>query len=218
MFNKLQQLGKTLTDEIEHAVKSVNDQSQQRPNAGPSSTAARSQQRQGPAASSTSNSQRSAANTKKTVAQAFDTLKANAAVLHEQTPDPDSLDITLNDSASRPGTPQAKAVGDVPPADKDASSPDTKSATEDQQADGSSAPNKDDSSEAPVASSSSSTAETLVADSALKSSGETVQIDGLAVPKELLPKLRKFKKYEAKYPGMLKTEEYLSHIFTLLFL
>lgn len=174
MFNSIQKLTKGLADEFEHAIKNVGD----------TSSANQRQQRQPTnAADSTSSGQPS-----KGVSKAFDTLKANAGILSTQTPDPDSLDIH---SSPRPETP-SKELSPQPsshPTETTDSNQSTTNSSTQEHGDTSdsnhpdSEPNKD-------------------AQAAPPNPVNTVEYDGFIVPREIVPKLRKFKKYEAKYPGM----------------
>lgn len=182
MFNRLSQLGKSLADELENAVKPAtepNSNTSSRPNtpSGPKTRQPRG-----------SDGEPTSINSKK----AFDTLRANASLLNTQTPDPGSLDVTSepHEDVKASATPEsadtsngnAKETGDDT-TNGTADSAETEPASE-EPTDKNPASNKpdEDSTVQPV-------------------SGKTVVIDGFTVPKEIGPKLRKFKKYEAKYPS-----------------
>lgn len=119
------------------------------------------------------------------MSSAFQTLKSNAKILNQQTPEPGALEVVFNAQGSDN---EAVSSTNDPEPTEDTS----KSATE----------SAEGQAEKPELNGSSKEAKsTEQKSSEPTSTPETKKNDEVPISREIASKLRKFKKYEEKYPG-----------------
>lgn len=209
MFTKISQFRKTLSDEFENVMKTGVDGT-----ASPTSRASTPGARPGRSAGD-----RSKGDAKGPVG----TLRDNADILSAETPDPETLVVDAETheeigqetkpleegeaAEKQPGsgdeTPDkdTKVTEDVKET-KDIKKNDTKESDTKDEKPVAKEGEKEDGKEGSKAETAASIKSADDAATQVPVSGQMVVVDGYTVPKEVAPKLRKFKKYEAKYPSM----------------
>lgn len=167
MFSRITQIGKNISEEFESVVNSTN-----RP-------------------ASSNGSDKSGSNVKRadsgSMASAFQTLKTNAKILNQQTPDPGALEVVFNSNQSSSDNEAAKNLT------SGAENPEPPAATE------SNAENTD------LPESNGSTKVPEFVEKPNAEPQDAKKSDEVHTSKEIASKLRKFRKYEEKYPGMYRT-------------